>query len=202
MIVPIRLYGDQCLQEEAFDVEEDDNIQDLVFDLFETLYVSGSGVGLAATQIGVPLRVFVAKHDDFKSEFINPVILSTGDEKSTLEEGCLSIPNVGVNVERHESIRVQYSVLDDDGNLIQKVEEFDGYVARIIQHEIDHLDGICITDKVKGLSKRLLQPKLKTILSGKKQYRYPTLHRSHPKYKEISEEIENRYIEDEYTETN
>ena len=78
MIVPIRLYGDQCLQEIAFDaeLEEGDNVFELVQDLFETLDGSGSGVGLAATQIGVPLRVFVAKHKDFRSEFINPVIIT------------------------------------------------------------------------------------------------------------------------------
>ena len=205
MVVPIRLYGDQCLTEEAYDVDlqEGDNVKDLVFDLFETLFVSGSGVGLAATQVGVPLRVFVVRYKDFRSEFINPVILSTGDSKSTEEEGCLSIPNVGVNVERHENIRVSYSVLGEDGNLINKIEEFDDYVARIIQHEIDHLDGICITDKVSGLGKKLLQPKLNGILGGKKMYRYPTLHKKHPKYKEVDKEILNKYIkEDENTETN
>lgn len=198
MIVPIRLYGDQCLKEEAYDVDvtEGDNIVELVQDLFDTLNASGSGVGLASTQIGVPLRVFVAKHDGFQSEFINPQILSTGDDVESGEEGCLSIPNVGVSVKRFENIRVLYSVLDDNKNMVQKVEEFSGYMARIIQHEIDHLDGICITDKVKGLAKRILQPKLKKILLGRTKYRYPTLHKTYPDYKGVSEEIINKYIKD------
>ena len=198
MIVPIRLYGDECLKEVADDikVEEGDNVQDLVFDLFETLEMSGSGVGIAATQIGVPLRVFVAKYEDFKSEFINPVILTKSGELVTQEEGCLSIPSVGVNVERSKEITLLYSVLGEDGELIEKTEVFEGYIARIIQHEIDHLNGICITDKAKGIAKRLLQPKLKTIISGKKQYRYPTLHRKNPKYDLIDEEIYNKYIKE------
>jgi peptide deformylase len=198
MIVPIRLFGDECLKEEAYnaELEEGDNIVELVQDLFETLKTSGSGVGLAATQIGVPLRVFVLKYNGFELEFINPVILSTGDSKSTEEEGCLSIPNVGVKVERYDEIRLQYSVLDEDGNLIHKDEGFEDYIARIIQHEIDHLDGICITDKVKGIAKTILQPKLKKIRLGRTQYRYPTLHKSNPDYKGISEEIINKYIKE------
>ena len=206
MIVPIRLYGDECLKEEAYDVdlEQGDNIVGLVQDLFDTLNASGTGVGLASTQIGVPLRVFVAKHDGFKSEFINPVILTKSGELESYEEGCLSIPNVGVNVERPESIVLTYWVIanyskgamPDRIELIQKTEEFSGYIGRIIQHEIDHLNGICITNKVKGLTKRILQPKLKKIILGKTQYRYPTLHKTNPNYKGISEEIINKYIKE------
>lgn len=197
MIVPIRLYGDICLKEEAYDVslEDGDNVVDLVNDLFETLDASGSGVGLASTQIGVPLRVFVAQHDGFRSEFINPQIISTGDDQELAEEGCLSIPNVGVSVKRYENISVFYYVLVD-GKLIQKTETFRGYIARIIQHEIDHLDGICITDKVKGLTKTILQPKLKKIKLGRTEYRYPTLHKNHPDYNKICDEIENKYIKE------
>jgi len=197
MIVPIRLYGDVCLKEEAYDVdlEQDDNIVDLVKDLFDTLNTSGSGVGLAATQLGVPLRVFVAKHNDFQSEFINSVILTKSGELESAEEGCLSIPNVGIDIERPKAITLSYQVLDD-GVLINKTEEFEGYIARIIQHEIDHLNGICITDKVKGLARTILQPKLKKILLGRTQYRYPTLHKTYPDYKNVSEEIINKYIKE------
>lgn len=196
MILPIRLYGDKCLKEEAYEaeLEEGDNVVDLVNDLFETLYASGNGVGLAATQVGIPLRVFILKHEDFESEFINPTIVSSGDSKSTEEEGCLSIPMVGVKVERSDNISVSYFILDGDGNLVEKHEEFDGYVARIIQHEIDHLDGICITDKVSGISKKLLQSKLNIILDGKREYKYPTMHYKNPKYDKINHEILNNYI--------
>lgn len=197
MIIPIRLYGDQCLKEEAYDVEleEGDNVFELVQDLFETLDVSNTGVGLAATQIGVPLRVFVAQHDGFRSEFINPVIKIKSDDTELAEEGCLSIPNVGVSVDRSKIITLEYWVVDKHGiGLIKKTEVFEGYLARIIQHEIDHLDGICITDKVKGLGKKMLQPKLKIILEGKREYRYPTLHYRSKKYGIINDEIINKYI--------
>ena len=198
MIVPIRLYGDECLKEVAYDVDvtEGDNIVELVQDLFDTLNASVSGVGLASTQIGVPLRVFVAKHDGFESEFINPVILTKSGELESGEEGCLSIPNVGIDVKRSTSIIVLYHILDKDGMLISKTEEFSGYIARIIQHEIDHLDGICITDKVKGLTKRILQPKLKKIILGRTKYIYPTLHKNYPDYKGISKEIIDKYIKE------
>lgn len=198
MIVPIRLYGDQCLKEEAYDVEleEGDNVVDLVNDLFETLYASVSGVGLAATQIGVPLRVFVAKHEDFESEFINPELLYQSDDKEFIEEGCLSIPTVGVQVNRSKNIKLKYFILDGEGQLVEKIEEFEGYIARIIQHEIDHLDGICITDKVKGIARTILQPKLKKIMQGRTQYRYPTLHKSNADYKKIATEIISKYIEE------
>ena len=198
MIVPIRLYGDECLKEEAFDVEleEGDNVVELVKDLFDTLDASGSGVGLASTQIGVPLRVFVAQHDGFRSEFINPVIVINNNDTESSEEGCLSIPNVGVNVKRHKNIIVKYFVLGKEGELIEKSEEFKGYIARIIQHEVDHLDGICITDKVSGLSKKMLQPKLNRILSGKWEYKYPTLHVKDKTYKLINVEILSKYIKE------
>lgn len=198
MIIPIRLYGDQCLKDEAYDVEleEGDNVVDLVNDLFETLYASGTGVGLAATQIGVPLRVFVAKHEEFESEFINPELIFQSKEMEFVEEGCLSIPTVGINVNRSKNIKLKYFVLDGDGKLVEKIEEFEGYVARIIQHEIDHLDGICITDKVKGLARTILQPKLRKITQGRTQYRYPTLHKSHPEYKKVIEEVISKYIKE------
>ncbi len=198
MIVPIRLYGDKCLKDIAYNAEldEGDNIVELVQDLFETLKASGSGVGLASTQIGVPLRVFVMKHNEFESEFINPEIISTGDDIKSEEEGCLSIPNVGIKVNRAKNIRISYQVLGNNGELISKLEEYDDYIARIIQHEIDHLDGICITDKVKGITKKLLQPKLKIIILGRTKYRYPTLHKNYLDYKGICEEIINKYIKE------
>jgi len=199
MIVPIRLYGDQCLKEIAYDVEleEGNNIFELVQELFETLDGSGSGVGLASTQIGVPLRVFVVNYEDFRSEFINPVIVTKSEELESAEEGCLSIPTIGVDVERSKQITVTYWVVDEHGiGLVQKSEIFEGYVARIIQHEIDHLDGISITDKIKGLTKRILKPKLKKILLGKTKYRYPTLHMRYSDYEGVSEEIINKYIKE------
>ena len=196
MIVPIRLYGDECLKEKAWEVEvNEDNYVALVHDLFDTLEISGSGVGLASTQIGVPLRVFVAIHGDLKSEFINPEILEFSETKVTEEEGCLSIPTISVNVERSDTIKVKYQVIDEKGKLEEKIEEFSGMEARIIQHEIDHLDGICITDKVKGITKTILRPKLKTIVQGRTSYRYPTLHKNNPNYKKLAEEIIDKYIE-------
>lgn len=202
MILPIRLYGDQCLKEEAFDVEDDDVYADLVHDLFETLKASGSGVGLASTQTGIPLRVFVTQYKDFNSEFINPEILEYSKLMVTEEEGCLSIPNVLVNVERHHTIKLKYYIIANhskglmpDRNVLEeKIEEFSGMEARIIQHEIDHLDGICITDKAIGIAKTLLRPKLKKIVQGRTSYKYYTLHKNNPKYKELKEDLLDKYM--------
>lgn len=195
MILPIRLYGDPCLKTKAFDALEEDNLKELVDDMFETLDATKSGVGLAATQVGIPLRVFVLIHGDLRIGFINPIILSYGDEMLKEEEGCLSIPNVGVSIKRYNNIRVQYSVLDENGELIDKVEEFDGFIARIIQHEIDHLNGICITDKLNILQKKMVQSKLNLIINNKlPNLHYPILHFRKKDYEIKSDEIYQKYI--------
>ena len=120
MIQAIRLYGDDCLKEVAMDVEQGDDVEALVADLFDTVRQTTTGVGLAATQIGVPLRVFIIEYQLLSSEFINPVIVKRNNEEKTDTEGCLSIPDVNVVIKRSISIVIEYSVLGTNESLIKK----------------------------------------------------------------------------------
>ena len=182
MILPIVAYGDPVLKRVANDIESDSpEVQQLISDMFETMY-NASGVGLAAPQIGQSIRLFVidgspfADTDDedeefdpkavgmdgFKKVFINAQITEeTGDEWS-FNEGCLSIPKIREHVYRNETINITYR----DENWQLHSETFDGYKARIIQHEYDHIEGILFTDHLSSLKKRLLTKKLGIISRG------------------------------------
>ncbi len=182
MILPIVAYGDPVLKRVADDIENDSpELQQLISDMFETMY-NASGVGLAAPQIGQSIRLFVidgspfADTDDedeefdpkavgmdgFKKVFINAQITEeTGDEWA-FNEGCLSIPKIRENVYRNETIHMTYR----DENWQLHSETFDGYKARIIQHEYDHIEGILFTDHLSSLKKRLLTKKLGIISRG------------------------------------
>ena len=154
-------------------------------DMYETLDNAG-GVGLAAPQIGKSIRVVVIDLDVLKDEFpeykgfrhvfVNPHIIEADDkEKETLEEGCLSIPGLSENVTRPKRIHVTY--LDDD---FQPHDEWvDGYLARVMQHEFDHLEGVMYVDKVSPLRKQLIRNKLRGIMQGKFRcgYRVKTIHK-------------------------
>lgn len=122
----------------------DKSIKKLVKDMFETMK-KNNGIGLAAVQIGVLKRIIVIEieQEDIKTELINPKILSYSSSKSTMEEGCLSVPNGYYDVERPNEIVVEFTNLK---NKVQKIEA-SGLFARCIQHEIDHLNGITIVDK-------------------------------------------------------
>lgn len=179
MIRPIYLYGSGVLREKAEPaaLEKKEEIRQLVTDLWDTLAAS-EGCGLAAPQIGVSQRVVVVDGDvmadiydylkGFKRTFINPVILEESDEKSTYNEGCLSIPGVYCDVVRPKKIKVEYY----DGNFEKKVEEFDNFAARMVQHEFSHLDGVLFTDLVAPIRKKLVVKKLQRISSGKVPTRY------------------------------
>ncbi len=179
MIRPIYLYGSGVLREKAEPaaLEKKDEIRQLVTDLWDTLAAS-EGCGLAAPQIGVSQRVVVVDGDvmadiydylkGFKRTFINPVILEESDEKTTYNEGCLSIPGVYCDVVRPKKIKVEYY----DGNFEKKVEEFDNFAARMVQHEFSHLDGVLFTDLVAPIRKKLVVKKLQRISSGKVPTRY------------------------------
>lgn len=181
MILPIVAYGDPVLKKKAEEVDKDyPELQKLIEDMFDTMY-NALGVGIAAPQVGRSLRLFVvdgspfaeteegqkpdpkaAGMEDFKKVFINPVILEeTGDEWS-YNEGCLSIPNIREEVYRHEVIRIKYF----DENWEMHEETFDGYKARVIQHEYDHIEGILFTDHLSSLKRRLLNKKLTNISKG------------------------------------
>ena len=171
MIYPIVAYGHPVLKKKAKDIQKEEmDVKALIEDMFETMY-HASGVGLAAPQIGKSLRLFVIDTDPIDDEdepkvkkaFINPQIIEETGEEWAMEEGCLSIPNIREDVFRQEHVKINY--FDEDWN--EHTEEFDGFVARVIQHEYDHIEGILFTDHVSALKKRLLKGKLANISKGK-----------------------------------
>lgn len=177
-ILPIVTYDDEVLTSRAKPVEElSDEISTLIEDMFETMYNS-DGVGLAAPQVGKLLRIFVADADPMTEEeeegfgpvaMINPEIVFTSDVQVEMEEGCLSIPGVNAPVKRPEAIRVKYR----DQEFKPQTLEVDGWLARVIQHEYDHLDGILFLDHLSMFKRKLLGGKLKEIAEGRKETEYP-----------------------------
>ena len=172
------------LRKVAQDIDEDyEGLEQLIEDMYETMYQS-DGIGLAAPQIGKSIRLIVvdgtqAEDDadtddeqtelhDFKKVFINPHIVSEEGEEWEFNEGCLSIPNIREDVKRKPNIRLEYL----DENFEFHDEEFTGVKARVLQHEMDHLNGILFTDRIAPLRKRLLAPKLKAISKGNTDAKY------------------------------
>ena len=177
MIYPIVAYGDPVLKKKAVPIDpQKTDVKTLAQDLFETMH-KASGVGLAAPQIGVSLRIFVIdaspmedeKYKEFRSAFINPEIIKEDGESWEYEEGCLSIPGIREDVSRNEKLRIRYF----DENWQPHEEVYDGILARIIQHEYDHIEGVLFTDKLSGFKKRLLKGKLADISRGDVEVNYP-----------------------------
>ncbi|WP_179352625.1 peptide deformylase [Winogradskyella vidalii] len=180
MILPIVAYGDAVLKKEAKEIDKDyPKLSELIDNMYETMY-GAYGVGLAAPQIGLAIRLFVvdtspfAEDEDlseeeraqikgFKKTFINAQILEEEGDEWAFNEGCLSIPDVREDVFRQPNIKIQYQ----DENFETKVEEYNGLIARVIQHEYDHIDGILFTDKLSSFKKRLIKGKLANISKGK-----------------------------------
>ena len=169
MILPIIAYGDPVLRKTGKDItNEYPNLDALLENMFETMY-EARGIGLAAPQVGVPIRIFIvdatpfeedkelteqerAILSTFKQVFINAKIIEeTGDEWA-FNEGCLSIPDIREDVFRNDTIKIEYL----DENFEKYTKKFDGIVARIIQHEYDHIEGVLFTDKLSALKKRLI----------------------------------------------
>lgn len=181
MILPIYIYGQPVLRKQAEDIPLDyPNLNQLIQDMFETMDAS-DGVGLAAPQIGKPIRVVVIdlnvlkedfpEYENFRRAFINPHILEYDDaETETLEEGCLSVPGIHESVTRPTRIHVQYL----DEKLEAHDEWVEGYLARVMQHEFDHLEGTMFVDRVKPLRKQLIRNKLKAMVQGKYRCAYRT----------------------------
>jgi peptide deformylase len=181
MTYPIVIYGHPMLRKVAAEINKDYlGLHQLIEDLFETMYHS-EGMGLAAPQIGKSIRIFVidgtpVAEDEpslagFKKAFINATISERCGELQPMNEGCLSIPGLREEVMRESHIRLSYY----DENWQYHDEVFDGYKARIIQHEYDHLDGILFTDKVSPLKRRLLKGKLTAISKGLFEADYKTI---------------------------
>ena len=180
MILPIYIYGQPVLRKVAQDIAPDyPNLKELIANMFETMD-NAEGVGLAAPQIGLPIRVVVINLDvlsdelpefkGFRKAYINPHILETSGELEDMEEGCLSLPGIHENVKRAGKIHVTY--LDEDLQLHDEMVE--GYLARVMQHEFDHLDGKMFIDRISTLRKQMIRGKLGSMLKGKVRcaYRY------------------------------
>tara|TARA_A100000164_G_scaffold233692_1_gene207408 strand:+ start:237 stop:827 length:591 start_codon:yes stop_codon:yes gene_type:complete len=186
MIRPIVAYGAKVLKKKSENISEEyPNLSKLIEDMWETMYAS-KGVGLAAPQIGLSVRIFVidtkpfASGDEldpaeaktlefFKKVFINPQIIKEEGDSWSFNEGCLSIPEVREDVNRKEKITIQYR----DENFKLHNELLDGLAARVVQHEYDHIEGILFTDHLSSLKKRLIKNKLTSISKGLITVDYP-----------------------------
>lgn len=180
MIRPIYLYGNPVLREKCIDINKDyPKLKELIDDMFETMY-EAEGIGLAAPQIGLTIRMFVVDlsplaednqmYDGFKKVFINPVIIEEKDNNVKYNEGCLSIPGIHESVERNKTIVMKYY----DENFVEHTDEFSDFFARCIQHEYDHIEGILFIDKITPIRKQMINSKLKSIIKGKKSTFYKT----------------------------
>lgn len=173
MILPIYTYGQPVLKKETEEIDKDyPQLDELIDNMFETMEKS-DGVGLAAPQVGLSIRLVVIgldclsedypQYKDFNKAFINPYIEEYGTETDGYEEGCLSFPGIHEKVIRPTKVRVSY--LDRDFN--EHDEWIDGFLARVIQHEVDHLDGTCFVDRLSPLRKQMVKGKLKNLHDGK-----------------------------------
>lgn len=188
MILPIVVYGDPVLRKVAEDIDANyPDLEKLIKDMFDTMY-GASGVGLAAPQIGKAIRLFivdtepfVTDEDDedydeneftpeerkqlkaFKRVFINARIISEEGEPWKFREGCLSIPKIREEVLRKDTVTIEYY----DEKFKKHTETFDGLIARVIQHEYDHIQGVLFTDKISPFIRKLISGKLSDISKGK-----------------------------------
>lgn len=180
MVLPIIAYGDPVLRKETETITKNyPDLDGFIDNMFETMYAA-RGIGLAAPQVGVPIRLFVVDatvfEDDeelteeereftatFKKVFINARILEESGDEWAFNEGCLSIPDVREDVFRQPHVTIEY----EDENFNKHTDTFTGIVARIVQHEYDHIEGILFTDKLSPLKKRLIQGKLANISKGR-----------------------------------
>ena len=185
MILPIVAYGDPVLKKKAKEIDKDyPKLEELINNMWDTMY-NAYGVGLAAPQVGLPIRMFMIdpapfaedeelpeeekeQLKDLRKVFINPQIIEEDGEEWAFSEGCLSIPEVREDVFRKPDITIEYY----DENWEKHTEQYSGLAARVIQHEYDHIEGILFTDKLSSLKKRLIKSKLANISKGKINVEY------------------------------
>lgn len=183
MVLPIYLYGHDALRQEAVPVEENsDELQALIDNMIETMR-NAAGIGLAAPQVGRSERLFVIDVTAMAAEMeedgepvppqpmvlINPEIVAEGETSTDMEEGCLSIPEVREVVTRPERVRMRYR----DRNFEEQEIEAGSILARVLQHELDHLDGVLFTDYLSSFRKRLLRRSLRQMTEGDVEADYP-----------------------------
>lgn len=178
MILPIYVYGQSVLRKVAEDITPDyPNLKELIDNMFETME-NAEGVGLAAPQIGLPIRVVTIDLDvlsddfpeykGFRKAYINAHILEVSGEEVVMDEGCLSLPGIHESVKRGNRIRVKFL----DENLEEHDEVIEGYLARVMQHEFDHLDGKMFIDHLTPLRRQMIKGKLNAMLKGKTHCTY------------------------------
>lgn len=180
MILPVYLFGEPVLRKTAREIDlTDGTLKEFLSDMFETMY-HAEGVGIAAPQVGKSVRVFVIDstpykelypdHEPYKGAFVNPVITDRFGTDFAFPEGCLSLPQISEEVVRKSDIHIKF--YDENGELHER--DFDGIVARIIQHEYDHLEGKVFVDNLPQIKKMVLKRKLNDIASGKVKPTYKT----------------------------
>jgi peptide deformylase len=173
MQLPIYLYGQQALRKETTDIAADyPGLSELIANMYETM-TKADGVGLAAPQVGLSIRLFVIdlstlgeddeQYKNYRKTFINPEIIEFSDETCSYEEGCLSLPDIHENVVRSTDIKIRYL----DERFVEHVDTFNEFAARVIQHEYDHLEGKVFTDRIAAIRRQLIKSKLTGILKGK-----------------------------------
>ena len=171
MIYPIVLFGDPVLKRKAQTIEPGAlDIDQLIEDMFETMDAA-NGVGLAAPQIGMSIRLFVVDTEPIvegdekglRQAFINPEIMEETGEEWKFEEGCLSIPGIREDVSRANTVKIRFQ----DQEWQPQEMEVDGMLARVIQHEYDHIEGVLFTDHISAFKKKLIKKKLENISKGK-----------------------------------
>lgn len=178
MILPVYMYGHPVLRAVAEPVPADfAELQSLVDDMFETMYNS-EGVGLAAPQIGRSMQLVVIDADPVAETFpecagrkmvlINPEVTVLDGEEEKRSEGCLSLPGIAEEIKRVEHIRLRWTDLDGQAH----DEEISDFLARIVQHECDHLKGTVFTDHLSPIRKQLIRGKLRNITEGKTRCEY------------------------------
>lgn len=188
MVLPIVVYGDPVLRKVGADIDKKyEGLEQLIKDMFETMY-KAKGVGLAAPQVGKAIRLFIVdthpfaevdEDDDgeddeftpeqrkeleaFKKVFINARILEEEGTEWKFNEGCLSIPKIREDVSRKPEIEIEYY----DEKFVKHVEKYKGVIARVIQHEYDHIEGKLFTDKISPFKRKMISGKLNDIANGK-----------------------------------
>ena len=180
MILPIYLYGQPVLKKVAEDIDaEYPNLKELIQNMFDTMH-QAQGIGLAAPQIGLAIRLVVVDLDvlaedepefkDFRRVYINAHIIETSEETDTMEEGCLSLPGLHEKVTRPSRIHVTYL----DENFVEHDEWVEGFLARVMQHEFDHLEGKVFADRISMMRRQMNKGKLANLAKGNVACGYKT----------------------------
>ena len=178
MILPIYTLGQPVLRKVAEEITpEYPNLKELIENMYETME-KADGVGLAAPQVGLHIRLFgidldclcdeMPEYKDFRKTFINPEILEVGGEEESYEEGCLSLPGIHETVKRMNKVHMRYL----DADFVEHDEWIDGFQARVVQHEYDHLDGKVFIDHISTLRRQLIKGKVNALLKGKAHCSY------------------------------